>query len=296
MQRTGLSAAPSGPELALAVSDPRGLEDAHAPIEGRAPSRVHFGNEFCERLLVTQAQLERALDTTHARSLELSLVLPYLTERTFDRAAELVRSFAQRRPGGEVICNDWGVLRLVAAVGDLRPVLGRALNRALVDPRVPEHLASDLPDSALAALRGGALDAAPWIRFLERYRVDRIEADLSPLDHGRPENSAPLPLSLHLPYTFVASGRVCLFAGLGRTGASPGLRFSPGRCRYECAQYELELAAPPTLAGRLPLIQRGNTVFVRHPGPLSAHLEGLTGTVDRVVWSREVPMGGGPAC
>lgn len=296
MHRAGLNAPAPEPELAVMIADVSALDAAHEPLAGRSPGRVHFGNEFCERLLFTEPQLERALTKAEVHGLELSVVLPYVTERTYHRATRLLRHLAQARPGTEIVCNDWGLLRFVSGLEALTPVMGRALNRTLVDPRVPEHLAPDLSPEALAALRGEALGSAAFSSFFQRYRVRRVEADLSPLGHEPESWPHAVPVSLHLPYTFVASGRVCLFAGLGRVGVPPGRRFAPGPCRYECSRYELELGAPPGLAGRLPLVQRGNTVFARHDGSLDALLARVGRRVDRVIWSPTVPMGGGPAC
>lgn len=296
MHRPGLSASPREPELAVTISDARQLDAAGERIEEHRPTRVHFGNEFCERLLPTEAQLDRALALTHELGLELSVVLPYLAEPAFRRATRLVEHLAERRPDTEVVVNDWGLLRFVAGLDDLRPVLGRALNRTLADPRIPEHLADDLPREAMDALRGGALGSPAYSNLLERYRVRRIEVDVSPLGLPMDHRLSEVAISLHLPYTYVATGRVCLFAGLGRRATIAGRRFTPGACRYECSRFELDLTAPPPLAGRWPLVQRGNTVFAVQDVSLAQRLEEVRGLADRLVWSREIPMGGGPRC
>ncbi len=288
------------------VGEPSELDDLE--VEGRPVDRIYFGNEFCERLLMLEAHLDAAMDACQGRAEDagegraedagpaLTVVLPYLSPKPLAKAQLLLERLVERAPDSEVVCNDWGVLRLVAAQPKLQPVMGRCLNRTLCDPRLPEYVGGALPEGALAAFRGNAFTSAAFGAFAERYRVRRVELDQPPL--GLEPSAMPpgISASVHHRFAFVASGRVCLFAAVNRHDEAVGPRFTPGPCQYECRDYELTLSAPSALAGRLPLVQRGNTVFVAHDEPesIDSLMEQLAPHADRLVWSRRAPMGGGP--
>lgn len=284
-------------ELALFLSEPGELRQLAQPIDGLQIDRLYFGNEFCERLLMLEAHLDTAIAAAQQHGCALTIVLPYLSPSPLERAKRLLARLAAAAPGTEVVCNDWGVLRHVALQAELQPVMGRCLNRTLCDPRLPEHVGGALPAGALAAFRGSAFTSAPFGRFADKYRVRRIELDQPPLGLDPSPMPEGLAASVHHPYAFVASGRICLFAAVHRHDhATVGERFTPGPCQYECRDYELTLSAPTALAGRLPLLQRGNTVFVAHDPPesIGALMTAMGQHADRLVWSAAAPMGGGP--
>ena len=60
--------------------------------------------------------------------------------------------------------------------------------------------------------------------MLRRLNVARLEMDLPLFAGDETFSGAPLPLDVHLPFAFVAKGRMCRTAGLARSGPE---RFSP---------------------------------------------------------------------
>ncbi|MBI4816983.1 MAG: hypothetical protein HY791_12035 [Deltaproteobacteria bacterium] len=245
--------------------------------------RVYFGAELCGSLLPGVTMLERAIEWATRGKLELTLVLPYVGQGQLEAATRLVNALASTKPDSEVVVNDWGLLRVVAAERRLRPVAGRGLDRGPSnDPRLDEYLGETIPDAGLVELRGSSFASPPLVRVLSSLGVTRAELDLPSL--GSPELLAgsALRFSVHVPYALVASGRVCAFARMHR----PAERL--GACSRECVPLLAELEAARPVAGRLPITLAGNSVFARHPVTLDglrSLSESWPANADRIVYS-----------
>jgi hypothetical protein len=145
-----------------------------------------------------------------------------------------------------VVVNDWGVLSLAGRkFPRVRPVLGRCLRRHKKDPRVRDP--SD----------PGALHRE-FRRLLARSGIRLLEVDKLP--HG----PSPVPLAMHVPFTFVASGSLCALSGLGR---SPRAKFRPDQpCPAPCRGLRVKLSHRALPA---PMTLKENTFFLRS-GPAPA--------------------------
>ncbi|HRG71323.1 MAG TPA: hypothetical protein PLH95_06770 [Thauera aminoaromatica] len=269
-----LAALPAtGVAIAVAMVRPRALERLGADTPARAafwsatlhdealaawlaplrPTRLHVGSEFCERLLPEPAQLARTLAEASVAGLEVCLLTPVASPEVL-RALDAL--FTLLPPGAEVVVNDWGVaLRLRERHPLLQAVAGRILCRMLKDPRLGN------PQYAPPAAHGFA---SPWTRrLLARLGIARVEIDLPLFASADSFAGVPLPLGVHLPFAFVAKGRMCRTAGLAREGPE---RFAARPfCHHEC----LGLAARTerTRDGThdaWETLHVGNTVFCRH--------------------------------
>ena len=215
--------------------------DAARGLAGRLPppvdreivfSRLYWGDAFCHFLLPTRAERRQAEAAASEYGLSLTLATPPLADPELDGLREVLGWLGA---GEEVEINDWGVLRLIGAeFGHLQPVLGRALLKALKDPR---REGGDRQPAVSKALAG----------ILRRQGVHCVTADV-PADPGEFE------LAVAFPYQFVSSGRICL---IGSTSLDTAQRFSlAAPCRRECRDFMLDLQTPDWH-----LVQKGNTVF-----------------------------------
>ena len=263
----------SGVAIAVSMGRPRALERLCAEAPARAafwsatlrdpaladwlaplrPTRLHVGSEFCERLLPEPEQLERTLAEASAAGLEVCLLTPVASPEVL-RALDAL--FALLPAGAEVVVNDWGVaLRLRERHPLLQAVAGRILCRMLKDPRLGN------PQYAPPAAHGFA---SPWQqRLFARVGITRVEMDLPLFADADSFSGVPLPLGVHLPFAFVAKGRMCRTAGLARPGPE---RFAPQPfCHHEClglaARTERERAGTQDA---WETVHVGNTVFCRH--------------------------------
>lgn len=248
-------------------------------------SRLYLGDEFCQHLIPSPAQIDRALQRIQPQRMAFSLVTPYVTDEGIGRLRDLFSHLDTHCPQAEVIVNDWGALRLLRRESlSLTPVLGRLLNKMTRDLSLsPPEGRPFVPPAASRALRRSALALPSYQRFLAELGIQRAEFDLPP--QGLDLAGMDLKLSLHLPYGYVTTGRACPIGSLERP---KGEKFRPTeRCSAACQQYAVELY--PSSSVRL--FYRGNTVFYRYSQEMVREVLALAreGKVDRIVFQPLLP-------
>ena len=224
-----------------------------------APTRLYFGVEFCQHLLPTRDDVQAAVAFANERGWAFTLLTPYMVDAFVEGTAALL-DVVESALDPEVVVNDWGVLRILEGRA-VRSVLGRGLHRQQRDPRLPdvgpEHLGGDeVPDT----WKQGSLGSRYFRRFLDAVGVGRVELD-APL-HGSEDLPDGVPVSLHLPFGMVASGRICMVSSWGKSAST---RFvAPVACDAPCRRFTIELRAPWSRredgAERLPLVAQGSFI------------------------------------
>jgi len=221
--------------------------------------------EFCQHLLPSPDDVDAAAAVARTRGLGLTLLTPYATDEAVDVIGPLLDRL-EAAPDPEVVVNDWGVLHLVGGRPRLRAVIGRGLNRAMRDPRLPdvgpEHLGGD---AAPSSWRTASHDSGPFRRLLERLGVERVETDVPLQGLSEPSPGGPR-LSVHLPWGMVASGRICMVNAWGKPASQ---RFVPPRhCDAPCRRFTVELRAPwqrrDATSEALPMVDAGQILPLDH--------------------------------
>jgi len=238
---------------------------------------LYFGTEFCQELLPGISETEAFCAHCTERGLEAVLLTPIVTHRGLTRLDRLLGGLASRGWFPAVVFNDWGVLELLRKAHPSFPLrMGRLMNRGLRDPRL---------DMRALGHEGENTERGAGIRKLaSSLGVSAVEsdADLEPGYLGAGANG--LKRALHVPFTFVTSGRNCLEkaavtpAGKGifthglKTGCKAPCR---GICRKEYRQDTQKQ-----------MWRAGNTLFFEVPVDwISRHIA----LADRVVF-HEQPM------
>jgi hypothetical protein len=217
---------------------------------GDGYSRLYFGAEFCQLMLPSPREVERAAGLAQDRGLAFSLVTPYVTNSGLKQVASLLESLDE---GDEVVVNDWGVMRQVSERGGLVPVLGRLLTRQRRDPkilRVIEHL----PKDAASHFRGCGMSNPAVREHLASLGIERIELDN--LLQGI-SGAGGYKASLYYPYGYIATTRLCR---VYRCDAEDferqySQRRIPVRCDRPCERYVFELEKGNT---PVPIYLKGN--------------------------------------
>ena len=228
-----------------------------------APTHLHFGSEFCEHLLPSPRVLREAVRQAGEHGLRFALLTPVALPGVIERLDALLPLLPD---GMEVVANDWGVAHRVATrFPSLGLVAGRVLCRMTKDPRL---------DAGWAGRCGHAL-AAPAMRALfERLGIRRLELDMPVFPDEEALDGLPLPAGVHLPFVYVAKGRMCRVGSLSMTGPE---RFAVGRrCQKEC----LRMSAAASRPGRedaCSAVQLGNTLFSRHSDAMAHSLRHAAG-------------------
>lgn len=244
-------------------------------------SRLYFGNEFCERLLPSVADLESVLGFVREKGLDFTLVSPYVTNKGLKRLEPLLAKVAEAKPGSELVFNDFGVLRTARErYAGLEPVMGRLLHRVKRGPRLMTVI-DKLPATTVDYFRSSNLTVPILSEFLNRNGVRRVEMDnvLQGFDFAIAGN---VSLSLYVPFAYISTTRFCLSASCDDPEKEELIGIFP--CQQECQKYTFYLRSEIM---PLPLIRKGNAIFFENPVlPEGLEAKGVT----RIVAQPEIPI------
>jgi hypothetical protein len=245
-------------------------------------TRIYFGQEFCERLLPDERQIDSVMEFAARHHVPVTFVTPYVTNPGLAAVEARIRHVAEAQPGGEVVFNDWGVyLFLAEEVAGMRPVLGRLLNKTKRGPRIV-NIIEQVPPETRGYYQGSNLDVPAACRFLKERGIRRVEFD-NPLQGLDLSGTDPeIAKSLYLPFAFVSTTRLCLSANCADPDAVD--RVGVFACAQECRSATFSLYNPVM---RVPLIRRGNTQFIVNEQIPDVVSQGL---VDRIVVQPEIPL------
>lgn len=268
---------PAEVEMCLGVVDPRRLDQVMAGAP--APARLHLGGEFCETLMPSPLQLNRAIATAREHGAAVTLVTPVMSDAAL---AQLKRLLALLPDGSEVVGNDWGTLALLHRDHrHLSPVAGRLLCKMVKDPR--------LPSAEWARLYPHGVHSRQFRALLDRLGVRRIELDVPPFAAPEDFRSNGLAVSVHVPFGYSVKGRACRIGSLHQPDER---KFMTGHaCRKECLTWTATLSRAEAGGLDLATVQRGNTLFYRHSEAMSEAVRAAAaqGWIDRVVVAGDFP-------
>ncbi len=259
----------------LYLSNPSGLKYYQKDF-----TRIYFGQEFCEKLLPSKDDLEKLGAFSERAGVPLTLVTPYVTDKGLLSLEKLIEFFAEKMPKAEIVFNDWGVFQFTEEnFPELKPVLGRLLNKQKRGPRIT-NIIEQVPKETRDYYRGASLDVSVIAGFLKKKKIFRAEFDnlLQGLDMSGLDKE--IKRSLYLPYLFISTTRFCLTAncdvGDTRVGVMP--------CHHECQKYTFNLNNPVM---KRTLIRKGNTIFA-----INENIPEIVsrGEVDRIVIQPEIPI------
>jgi hypothetical protein len=217
---------------------------------------IYVGDEFCQRRLPGQRELEAAARLCRERGLALALTTPYLTDKGVAAMTSLLASPAAASVE-EVVVNDWGALALVReALPETKVTLGRLLSShymggaAIQTAAPPGGRRHSFPAALLDLLRDLGVTA---VEFNDLLQYQHTESQL---------RAQGLSTHLHTPYAFTTTSRYCS-AAMGYTGY---LRAPDQACQRQC-----EGRAALLEHGRLarPVLAAGNSMFMRQELPHS---------------------------
>lgn len=236
------------------------------------PTHLYIGSEFCEHLLPSANTLRRALQRAEDHQLQPVLLTPVASPQVLEMLPTLLRLLPE---DSEVIVNDWGVGRLLARqFPSLRRAAGRILCRMIKDPR--------LPNAEWSPQCGYGFHSPHMQAIFQRLDLQRLEMDVPLFPDSEAFAALPLPKGVHLPYAYVAKGRMCR---IGSISMPETQRFAVGRpCRKECMTYTTEATRPDTEdRQRTRLV--GNTIFSFHtPEMLKVVMAAIhDGGIERII-------------
>ncbi|MCL5035533.1 MAG: hypothetical protein M1269_00310 [Chloroflexi bacterium] len=241
-------------------------------------SRLYYGQEFCERLVPSEADLITVSEfVSQNRVNSFTFVTPFVTEKGYEKLTGLVPLLDELFPGCEVAINDWGVFSYFMEHGGHPVVLGRLLTKQKRGPRIL-NLTDKIPEAALDHFKMAAVDSPIMTSFLRQNSVGRVELDN--LLFGIKREKQDLAASLYYPYGYISTTRICLFSSWGKRHPR-----AIAACAKECREKQVRLTHRSM---PVPLILKGNAIFYEKK-ELPEDLESLN--IDRLVYQPEVPAG-----
>jgi len=260
-------------QKAVLIAKPNLLSHAEGEYD-----RLYYGCEFCERLIPSQARLERALAFADEHDMDFTFVSPFVTDEGVAKLEPLLKWLSKSCAGAEVVVNDWGVLNLVAEGGlDLEPVLGRLLTKQKRGPRLM-RVVERVPDEMIQHFQRSNVDVPVLRDFLASKGVHRVELDNLPQGLAR---DPAVPASLYYPYLYVSTTRLCLSNSCDHRTRSLREIFP---CGHECQTYTFNLTHKDM---PVQLLLRGNTHFYVND-ELPDNLAELG--IDRLVFEPDIPL------
>lgn len=231
--------------------------------------RLYLGAEFCPWAFPDLAEIRRGMQLARSASLPLTLATPVFGEFFIDRLqSTLIEILPDFLPTDEVVISDWGAYPLIKKIAPQQEiVLGRALSGQKRGPQILDLL---LSPAQLAYFQESRFYSGEARQLLVDLGIRRIELDYPP--QGIASVPAPLRATLHTPFAMVTSSRNCPF------GSGDVSRGCPALCG--------EVFTLSSQQSRLPLLQGGNTEFVRID-EIPEDLAALG--VDRVVTHTNLP-------
>lgn len=248
-------------------------------------TRLYFGNEFCQHLIPTPGQVEKALEFARSKRGDFTLVTPYVTDAGLDKLRILFDLLAREAPDTEIVVNDWGVLRVLHREYQFSALaFGRLLTKQKRDPRLGS-LMHAFPRGVLANFRNCHLSVPEVRRFLVELGIKRLEFDnlLQGLSLALEADPPLMTNSLYYPFGYITTTRLCKASDLEEGSERLVLRVIE-RCSQTCRDFRTVFQHQSL---RDPIVAQGNTFFYQNQ-KLPPNLEELG--INRLVFQPEIPM------
>lgn len=262
---------------------------------GNEPSRLYFGQEFCEYLIPSTADLDRALSFAAEAGLAFTYVTGYVTDAGLKATRANLEWLSDHAGDAEVVVNDWGVLSTIAKEFDgLKPVLGRLMIKQQrmarfttqappVNMRGIKASQAAVNTNQHATLRRLNLSIPQYRNRLAQLGVERFDLDIAPQGVEIPADKWGFGVGCYYPWGYVTGSRNCPTAGMLDPERSFVVKGSP--CSAPCRTMNrgakvLQFPQPP--------VQRGNSVFIYHAHYAMQYWNGEVPT-DRIVFEPWIP-------
>ncbi len=189
---------------------------------------LYFGNEFCQNKIPNLKQIEYSYNFTKNNKIRFVLVLPFITNINVDTVNKLLVSLNLKKEKTEVVFNDWGTFTLISQYKNLKPVLGRLLNKQRKDPIVQEIFkntqpkmkvitengkkvlvqSKQIPKTLINYFQQTYLNVPEVQKFMIKNNITRYETDLVPWQNKVTINKQ-ISLSVYFPYVNISATRYC---------------------------------------------------------------------------------------
>lgn len=234
------------------------------PYMDKVIEYVYFGNEFCEYKIPTVDQLKSMFDTCKKDGISCVLVTPVVSDYGINKVSGLIDFLVSNCITIPVVINDMGVFELIRKKeypGEC--IVGRILEKSSHDCRASREEFDDYygENGKKFAKTPGIISEYSRMIF-DEYGANRYEFDLPKVGF---DLSSKGDYSLYWPYSYLTTGRVCMFRSLDLSGKDKFLVGGVG-CGKRCMKYNVEKRKPINgysleKKAEMFLFQKGNTTY-----------------------------------
>ncbi|MBN1869429.1 MAG: hypothetical protein JW847_02480 [Candidatus Omnitrophica bacterium] len=266
-------------------------------LQTKKYQRVYWGVEFCQNLIPSLEDTQKALELTRRAGMGFTLVCPFVTESGIKRLDRILAWLKRERVCCEVVVNDWGVLELLNTDYKKRfeIALGRLLVRQQRDPAMKRVLEKQPPigvkgkdgkihivvhrvpaEKYQIGVKSSYINSRANQRILSEFGIERVE--LNNLVQGVDLNGLKWKKSLYTPYVHISTTRFCPM------DSKEQRTYRINVCKKECQKYYdiLRNRALPKI-----IYKRGNTTFYKNS---VNNRMALKAGIDRIVFQPEIPF------
>lgn len=268
-------------------------------VQRGAPSRLYFGQEFCEALIPDPDEVMQAYYVARQIGWNFTYVTGPLTAAGLVKVRANLERLAAVSTEFEVVVNDWGLLAtLCRDFAGAQPVLGRLQVKqkrlGFYPPRsLPVNMVGiDTPETEirqnqLNVLRGLNLALDEYRQLLAEYGVRRVDLDVVPQGVDVPTDKWGLGFGFYFPWAYLAGGRNCLTAAIADPVRAHLVVDKP--CPRPCRSLN---RSSVTAAFPKTTIQRGNAVFVLRVEDAGPYMEeeNRESCFDRIIVEPYIPI------
>lgn len=234
--------------------------------EGRI-SHLYFGSEFCEYCIPDTGMLRDFLEICKKDKLKPVFITPPSSDYGVKKLKEAFMYLKRELDYCEIVINDLGVLELAH---DICPnfiyAIGRILDKTSHDSRIlSQDIEAYYGQAGLKFARTPGILSNSADKIFRKYNIARYEFDFPKVGL---EVDGKSKYSLHFPYQYLTTGRVCLFRATQYENKNKFLVGSE-KCCQVCTNIQAELRKPVNgfiiengkKINDIYLFQRGNTIF-----------------------------------
>lgn len=175
---------------------------------------VSIGNDFCERLIVKDADFVSFYELTRKRNLQLRLKTPFITESYIDDYCKLMEKISEDEMEIDITINDYGLLDYIQQNGLCQKcsfTLGRLLTRQKTD-NLTGQLKDKVKDDTYSHFCTPVAQGAGYDQLYSKYRITHMEVENVEHEIILSKEPSGVKFVLLYPYVSVASTRLCPYA------------------------------------------------------------------------------------
>lgn len=176
---------------------------------------LYFGNEFCEHCIPHVEEVCKFVDLCKENSLQAVLVTPCVTDYGIQKLEVLVDAINERMATDyrniSIVVNDVGILNwLHKSFPQINLIIGRLFDQSNRESRVSKsELQNYYSDSGNLFAQTPGLFSDSTTQLLGNMSSHRLSLDVSKI--GNNLYSSSWSIDMYWPYTYITTGRSCLW-------------------------------------------------------------------------------------